>query len=60
MVFIDNRYILAVDVEATCDDGGTIPRHHMEIIEIGAVLLNENRHILDEYQSFIRPLKPGL
>jgi hypothetical protein len=27
-----------VDVEAMCSDDGTVPRHEMEIIEIGAVI----------------------
>ena len=33
-------YYLIVDVEATCADDGSLPRQRMEIIEIGAVLLN--------------------
>ena len=47
-----------VDFEATCCDRGTFPREEMEIIEIGAVVLNGNGPaILDEYQCFIRPVR---
>ena len=30
-------YFLILDLEATCCDKGTISRHEMEIVEIGAV-----------------------
>lgn len=47
------RYIV-FDLEATCwnpkpDD------LQMEIIEIGAVMLDENQKVIGEYQSFIKP-----
>ncbi len=32
-------YYLVLDLEATCCDQGTIKRHEMEIIEIGAVMV---------------------
>ena len=32
-------YYLVLDLEATCCDKGTIKRHQMEIIEIGAVMV---------------------
>ncbi|WP_375573174.1 3'-5' exonuclease [Ahrensia marina] len=50
-------FILAVDVEATCDDQGRIPRGEMEIIEIGAVLLDAKLDQVGEFQTFIRPFK---
>ncbi len=31
---------LVIDLEATCDDGGAVPRLEMETIEIGAVLVD--------------------
>jgi 3'-5' exoribonuclease 1 len=34
------QHILVVDLEATCDDLQTIPRHQMETIEIGAVMVD--------------------
>jgi len=50
-------YII-VDFEATCCDKGNITRDEMEIIEIGAVVLEGNDpEILAEYQSFIKPVR---
>lgn len=50
-------YII-VDLEATCCERGTIARDEMEIIEIGAVALAGNGPVvLDEYQSFVRPVR---
>ena len=43
------------DLEATCWDG--YDKSQNETIEIGAVLVNENKEIVSEFQSFIRPLK---
>lgn len=49
---------IIVDFEATCCDQNTFPRDEMEIIEIGAVALDGNGpHIVDEFQSFIRPVR---
>jgi inhibitor of KinA sporulation pathway (predicted exonuclease) len=49
---------VVIDVEATCDDGGRVPRHEMEIIEIGAVLVSGETHAaVDEFQSFVRPVR---
>jgi 3'-5' exoribonuclease 1 len=52
------QHILVVDLEATCCDLQTIPRHQMETIEIGAVMVSmENLAIVDEFQTFIKPLR---
>ncbi|OUL19623.1 exonuclease [Nostoc sp. RF31YmG] len=52
------QYYLIVDLEATCCDDGTIPRHEMEIIEIGAVMLNSTTWEIDsEFQQFIQPVR---
>ena len=49
---------VVIDVEATCDDGGRVPRHEMEIIEIGAVLVSAEDHApVGEFQSFVRPVR---
>jgi inhibitor of KinA sporulation pathway (predicted exonuclease) len=49
---------VVIDVEATCDDGGRVPRNEMEIIEIGAVLVSgESLAAIDEFQSFVRPVR---
>ena len=49
------RY-LVVDLEATCDDLGAVPRDESEIIEIGAVLVDgATLQPLDEFQTVVRP-----
>ncbi len=53
-----NFYFLVVDLEATCSDDSSIARHEMEIIEIGAVMLNRTSWEIDaEYQQFIKPVR---
>jgi inhibitor of KinA sporulation pathway (predicted exonuclease) len=37
---IPNDYYLVIGLEATCADDGRVPRHEMEVIEVGAVELN--------------------
>jgi inhibitor of KinA sporulation pathway (predicted exonuclease) len=55
---ISNDYYLIVDVEATCSDDGTLPRHEMEIIEIGAIMQSSRTfEIESEFQSFVRPVR---
>lgn len=52
------HYYLIVDLEATCCDSGTISRHEMEIIEIGAVMLNRTTWEIDsDFQQFIQPMR---
>lgn len=52
------QYILVVDLEATCGDLHSIPRHQMETIEIGAVMVaTDSLEIIDEFQIFIKPLR---
>jgi 3'-5' exoribonuclease 1 len=52
------QHILVVDLEATCCDLQSIPRHQMETIEIGAVMVStDNLAIVDEFQTFIKPLR---
>jgi inhibitor of KinA sporulation pathway (predicted exonuclease) len=52
------QYYLIIDLEATCCDAGTVPRHEMEIIEIGAVMLNRITWEIDsEFQQFIQPVR---
>lgn len=51
------RY-LVIDFEATCCDSGTVPREHMEIIEVGAVMAEASTFKqVDEFQTFIRPVR---
>jgi inhibitor of KinA sporulation pathway (predicted exonuclease) len=53
-----NHDYLVIDLEATCDDGGGVPRHEMEIIEIGAVIADgQTLEPRDEFQTFVRPVR---
>jgi inhibitor of KinA sporulation pathway (predicted exonuclease) len=54
---MEATYYLVVDLEATCDDLGAVPRHETEIIEIGAVLV-EGRSLrtVAEFMTFVRPI----
>ena len=51
-------YYLIVDLEATCCDQGSVPKHAMETIEIGAVMVEADTwRIVDEFCTFIRPVR---
>ncbi|SEN08169.1 Inhibitor of the KinA pathway to sporulation, predicted exonuclease [Pseudomonas sp. ok272] len=50
---------LVIDLEATTDEGGW-PVTEMEIIEIGATLVNRAGRELDHFQRFVRPLRRPL
>jgi len=64
------RYLLCVDLEATCDEedpagvrARAVPRDEMETIEVGAVLLDleQGGVKVAEFNSFVRPaLHPTL
>lgn len=55
---IANDYYLIVDLEATCSNDGSVPRHEMEIIEIGAVMQNSRTfEIESEFQTMVRPVR---
>lgn len=47
---------LVIDLEATTDEGGW-PVSEMEIIEIGATLVNRQGREQDHFQRFVRPLR---
>ena len=49
---------IIVDLEATCCDRNSIPKHAMEIIEIGAVAVRSEEGVpLSEFQAFVRPVR---
>lgn len=53
-----HRDYLVIDLEATCDNEDAVPRREMEIIEIGAVLVDgANFEPLAEFQRFVRPVR---
>lgn len=47
---------LVIDLEATTEEGGW-PLTEMEIIELGATLVDPSGHEVDYFQRFIRPLR---
>jgi inhibitor of KinA sporulation pathway (predicted exonuclease) len=47
---------LVVDLEATCDEDKRIPREEMEIIEIGAVMLDKRYDEVDRFTLFVKPV----
>lgn len=49
-------YWLVIDLEATTEEGGW-PVTDMEIIEIGASLVNAEGREVDHFQRFVRPLR---
>ena len=52
------KYFLIIDLEATCSDTKQISRREMEIIEIGAVIVEaKNLNIVSEFQTFIKPVR---
>lgn len=52
------NYCLIIDLEATCCDRQTIPRNQMEIIEIGAVMVETKKlTAVNEFQTFIKPIR---
>ncbi len=54
-------HFLVIDLEATCDDERRLPSRQMEIIEIGAVLVDpETLDPVDEFQTFIKPVRHPL
>jgi inhibitor of KinA sporulation pathway (predicted exonuclease) len=55
---MNKKYLIVVDLEATCSDTNEIVKHEMETIEIGAVMVDRTTNeILSEFQSFIKPVK---
>lgn len=52
------KHLLVIDLEATCCDDNLFARTEMEIIEIGAVMVQSANHQpVDEFQAFVRPLR---
>ena len=51
------KNFLIIDLEATCDQNGHISRSTMEVIEIGAVVIDtESFDILETFQGYIKPV----
>ena len=54
---LDAPYLLAIDLEATCDED-QLPIAKREIIEVGAVIIDvASGSKVAEFQSFVRPVK---
>jgi len=53
---IFQHYYLIIDLEATCNNEDTFTEDDMEIIEIGAVMMNARNFTIEgTFQTFIRP-----
>src|SRR5262245_46469487 len=53
-----SEHLLVFDLEATCDDRAGMPKHEMESIEIGAVILrSDTLSAVSEFRAFVRPLR---
>ena len=51
-------HLLVVDVEATCDDAGRLPKTEMEMLEIGAVMTKwTDFTVVGELAAFVRPVR---
>lgn len=51
-------HYLVIDLEATCCNDDLFPRHEMEIIEIGAVMVPaDTQAAVSEFQTFIKPVR---
>ncbi|WP_198000313.1 3'-5' exonuclease [Gimesia alba] len=51
-------YFLIIDLEATCCNRQSVTRNEMEIIEIGAVIVDrDSLSAVDEFQTFIQPVR---
>lgn len=51
-------YFLVIDLEATCDEDKRIRDRHMEIIEIGSVLVDaDTLEPVAEHQTFVKPVR---
>lgn len=51
-------YYLVLDLEATCCNQESIERCQMEIIEIGAVMVEAvHLSVVDEFQTFVKPVR---
>lgn len=48
-------YKVVLDLEATCCKNNEFPRQEMEIIEFGAVILDENGNTISTFSSFAKP-----
>lgn len=52
-----SAYYCVIDFEATCSEDNSVPRHEMEIIEIGAVMVDATTlDAVSEFQSFVKPV----
>ena len=57
MDFPPSHYLI-IDLEATCCNRGTVPREEMEIIEIGAVMVNAvTMETETEFGTFVKPVR---
>ena len=52
------QHLLLIDFEANCCDQGSVPRHQMEIIEFGAVMVDAaSLAVVSAFESFVHPVR---
>jgi inhibitor of KinA sporulation pathway (predicted exonuclease) len=58
MVLMDKKYLMVIDLEATCFERGSEPEGwFQEIIEVGLVLLaSQTLEIVETHQQFVKPV----
>lgn len=54
MIIKGKQMKAVLDLECTCDEP-QFPRNEMEIIEIGAVIIDDNFNIIDKFDVFVKP-----
>jgi len=52
--------LICLDLEASCNDSPKLHPDLMEIIEIGACLVDKNGKVLDQFQTFVKPSSSAL
>lgn len=52
------RYLLIVDLEATCTEHGSIAFNELETIEIGALMVCTKQILaIDEFECLVKPVQ---
>jgi inhibitor of KinA sporulation pathway (predicted exonuclease) len=58
LIALSPKYLLIVDLEATCCDAATIPNAESEIIEVGASIVRlDTKQEQNSFTSFIKPVR---
>ena len=51
------RHLLVADLEATCTNSEEFPRHEMELIQFGAVMIDmDDYSVVDKFDYYVKPI----